>query len=245
VTAAGYVGPKARVDHDVSLLVPEVWSRMSPEECDPSFLLANHFLEKCEDFEHAGKQVRASRLGYRITERFVQAFFGRVFNHPNRVFTEEMLRPELQDLEVFADGVDNIVSTQKSVAQIYFDDGSVARACPPLRALLEIMAKGSWNGKGAESKEVRDLFTRSYLLSSDWYRERLKARQTRERELLENHVTYLQRFLKRASHADEAGRLGIAQRLEQARASLEKVNSAGYVDELSGTIGSEPIAAWT
>src|SRR5262249_38996720 len=32
VTAAGYVGPKVRVDHDISLLVPEVWCRMTVEE---------------------------------------------------------------------------------------------------------------------------------------------------------------------------------------------------------------------
>src|SRR6185369_2134204 len=38
VTAAGYVGPRARVDHDISLLVPEIWCRMSPEERDPKFL---------------------------------------------------------------------------------------------------------------------------------------------------------------------------------------------------------------
>src|SRR2546423_6728038 len=28
-TAAGYIGPKVRVDHDVSLLIPEVWCRLS------------------------------------------------------------------------------------------------------------------------------------------------------------------------------------------------------------------------
>src|SRR5213075_2652973 len=85
VTAAGYVGPNARVDHDISLLVPEVWCRMDPPEGTPQFLISNHFLEKCEDFDHNGKRVLASRLGYRINERFVQAFFGRVFNHPNKV----------------------------------------------------------------------------------------------------------------------------------------------------------------
>ena len=31
-TAAGYIGPKYRVDHDVSLVVPEVWSRMGVTE---------------------------------------------------------------------------------------------------------------------------------------------------------------------------------------------------------------------
>jgi hypothetical protein len=55
VTAAGYVGPKVRVDHDVSLLVPEVWCRMSPEERDPRFLIANRYLEKCADL-NTGKK---------------------------------------------------------------------------------------------------------------------------------------------------------------------------------------------
>src|SRR5690606_11743490 len=56
VTAAGYVGPNFRVDHDISLLVPEVWSRMSDEEREPKFLIAERCLDKCEDFEHRGKK---------------------------------------------------------------------------------------------------------------------------------------------------------------------------------------------
>src|SRR4051794_24977779 len=112
---------------------------MSPEERDPGYMLAERCLEKCEDFEHGGKKVLASRLGYRINARFVRRFFGRVFNHPQAVFTEEMLRPELQSMETFVDGMDNIVTTQKRVAQMYFSDGSVAHACPPLKALLQIM----------------------------------------------------------------------------------------------------------
>ena len=32
LSAAGYVGPHVRVDHDISLLVPEVFSRMTPSE---------------------------------------------------------------------------------------------------------------------------------------------------------------------------------------------------------------------
>src|SRR5262249_52342934 len=34
-TSAGYVGPRVRVDHDISLLVPEIWCRLSPKERDP------------------------------------------------------------------------------------------------------------------------------------------------------------------------------------------------------------------
>ena len=37
------------------------------------------------------------------------SIFGRVFDNPSAVFTEEILKPETQDLAVFADGVNNIV----------------------------------------------------------------------------------------------------------------------------------------
>ena len=111
VTAAGYVGPYARVDHDISLLVPEIWCRMSVEERDPQFLIQHGYLERCRDFEHEGRKVLASRLGYRITTRFVLSFFGRVFNYPHVVLTEKMLRPEMQDYDIFADGMDNIIGS--------------------------------------------------------------------------------------------------------------------------------------
>ena len=108
-TAAGYIGPKVRVDHDISLLIPEVWCRLTPQERAPAFLIAEGYLEPLGDFEHAGAVVLASRLGYRITAKFARTFLGRVFDHPARVFPEELLRPETQDIEAFADGVRNIV----------------------------------------------------------------------------------------------------------------------------------------
>jgi hypothetical protein len=244
VTAAGWIGPRLRVDHDISLLMPEVWCRMQPEERDPQFLIANHYLEKCEDFEHGGKTVLASRLGYRVNARFVHAFFGRVFNHPSAIFTEEMLCPELQDKEAFIDGMDNIVTTQKRVAQMYFDDGSVAQACPPLRALVEIMRNDTWDGKGLSHPEVRGLFTRESLLASDWYAARLKAKQNVDCRLWRRHVDYLERFLKKPSYVDEAERLGIGSRMTNARKTLEQVSSADYVLALRGTLGAEPIGGY-
>jgi len=244
VTAAGYVGPRLRVDHDISMLVPEIWCRMSPEEKAPPFLIAGHYLEKCQDFEHAGKRVLASRLGYRISSRFVHAFFGRVFNHPSAVFTEEMLKPELQDVDVFADGMYNIVSTQKRVAEMYFEDGSIAQAFPPLKALLHVMREDQWEGKGLAHTELRQLFTREALLGSDWYAARLAAKQQVDRRLWRRHVDYLDRFLKKSSYADEAARLGIAGRLAQARKRYEDVESPGYLERLRGTIGAEPMTGY-
>ncbi|MGD0614908.1 MAG: hypothetical protein ABSA69_05630, partial [Verrucomicrobiota bacterium] len=227
-----------------SLLVPEVWCRMSAEEREPKFLMANQYLEKCGDFEHNGKKVLASRLGHRINARFVHAFFGRMFNHPHVLFTEEMLRPELQDRDVFADGMDNIVATQARIAKSYFDDGSVKQACPPLKALLHVMLNDEWEGKGLEHPEVRNLFTRDTLLASDWYAARLAAKQEIDRRLWRRHVEYLDRFMKQASYADEAARLGIADRLSRARKNLEKVEAPAYVEKLRGTLGAEPIAAY-
>ncbi len=244
VTAAGYVGPKARMDHDVSLIVPEVFCRMVPEERDPKFLIANHYLDKLEDFEHNGKKVLASRLGYRINARFIHYFFGRVFNHPHAVFTDAMLRPELQDKDIFADGMDNIVTTQKRVAKMYFDDGSIAQACPPLKALLHIMLNDEWEGKGLDHPEFRKLFTREYLMASDWYAARLAAKQKVDRKLWKRHVEYLNSFLRKPSHEDIAASLGIGDRLARARKILEEVESPDYLKKLSGTLGAEPIEAY-
>ena len=42
----------------------------------------------------------------------------------------------------YVEGLENIFRTQQAVAQNYFADGSIEDACPPLKALLTIMAKG-------------------------------------------------------------------------------------------------------
>ena len=243
VTAAGYIGPDMRVDHDISLLVPEIWSRMSDEERDPANMIAKGYLERCEDFAHKGKAVLASRLGYRITRQIVIHYFGRVFNHPHVVFTPEMLKPELQDMDVFADGMDNIVSTHQRVAQSYFNDGTVDFACPPLKALLHIMAHGSFEGKDLNQPEIRRLFTREALYASNWYRERISAKQKVDAALWQRHVNALQDFLVRARDVDEEYLLTIEDRLVEARAHLGRVGSAAYLEELHGTIGAEPALA--
>ncbi len=70
-TAAGHIGPNVRVDHDLSLLVPEIWCRLTPDERDPAWLIREGLLEPLDDFTHDGELILASRLGYRITRRFV------------------------------------------------------------------------------------------------------------------------------------------------------------------------------
>ncbi|MBI9104376.1 MAG: hypothetical protein JEY99_18310 [Spirochaetales bacterium] len=240
-SAAGYIGPDFKVDHDISLLVPELWSRMSGEEREPATLIKNGLMDKLEDFEYEGKKVLASRLGYRINKEFLATFMGRLFDNPEVVFNEEMLKPELQNMEDFVDGINNIVEAQAKVAQGYIDDGSVAAAIPPLKAILYLMAEGTYDGKVAEDPEIRKLFTREYVLTSGWYKERLILfREAREKQALSS-IDYMEKFLKSDRHKSEAMRLGIPTRLEKAKAKLKEIKSDNYLKSIEGTIGMDPL----
>ena len=240
-SSAGYIGPDLRIDHDVSLLIPEIWARLDPGDRDPKSLINQGYLEAVDDFDHQGSKVLASRLGYRITERFVHHFLGKIFDNPNTVFTREILKPELQGLDIFVDGVNNIVEAHQRVAQRYLDDGSIDDACPPLHALLHIMANGEFNGMDAHHADFRAMFTRESLLESDWYHERLEIKQTRDIALWERHIKSLEAFLALNSHADESRDLKIPERLETAKAKLKQVQHPDYLKSLSGTIGSDPL----
>lgn len=237
VTCAGHVGPRVRVDHDISLLVPELWCRMGPEERAPESMKKEGYLERCEDFDFEGRRVLASRLGWRVTERFVSHYFGRVFNYPHSVFTEEMLRPERQDLATFADGVDNIVSTARRVAEHYFADGGLELACPPLRALLHIMRDGQHEGRDLSHTDIRALFTRENLLASDWYAARLRAKQTADVKFWQRRVKNLEAFLTRANTRDLSAQLNIRDRLDTAWAELRRVQTPEHLAALRGTLG--------
>ena len=241
ITAAGYVGPNYRVDHDVSLLVPEIWCRMRPEEADPRWMIQHGYLEKLDDFEYNGKTVKASLLGYRITDKFVRIFFGRVFNNPETVLNEEMLKPELQDMETFIEGIETTQAAHKMAAQNYFDDGSIEQACPPLKALLHIMVNGHYEGKTLDDPELRAMFTREAMLESDWYKERLVSQQEADIAAWGHHVDYLKNFLAKDTHFAVAKDLCIESRLTAAKEQLAKVSSKGYLTELVGTLGRQPI----
>ena len=224
-TAAGHIGPHYKVDHDNSMLVPELWCRMRVYEREPRFLIEKGLLERVEDFDYEGRRVLASRLGYRITALFVDRFLGRIFELPSSVFPEELLRPEKQDLDNYVAGIEAICEAQRTVALNYFEDGSVEAACPPVRALLHIMAHGHCENKGIDDPSIRALFTREALLASDWYAERLAVKQKRDIALWRRHVASLN-----AAGLDS----------QAAKAELARVSSAAYLAELRGTIGADP-----
>ncbi len=239
-TAAGHIGPDYQVDHDISLLVPEVASRMSSEERSSAYLIEQGYLEACRDFEYEGKPVLASRLGYRITEHFARTFFGRIFSNPAVVLPEAMLKPETQDLEVFVEGIENIVTAHRNVARLYFDDATVELACPPLKALLHIMAHGDFEGKDVHDPSIRALFTREALYNSDWYQQRLAAKQGFDVAQANRFLERLQAFRQDPLYTEACGRMGIDDLLNRARDRAEKRQTKDYAGRLVGTIGLDP-----
>ena len=233
LSSAGYIGVKYRVDHDISLLIPEIWARMRPNELDVQNLIKAGMLERCKDFEYGGKKVLASRLGWRITEDFVIRYFGRIFSNPASIFTADMLRPELQDMDAFAEGMDNMVGAHRRAAEMYFEDGSIEGACPPLKALLYIMRDGSYEGKTLDDPSLRQMFTRESILKSEWYAERLMNRQQIEINLLQSAI----RRLSSSENKDAA----TAAKIAELQAKLKTVKGINYLKSIYGTLGADSI----
>jgi hypothetical protein len=240
-TAAGYIGPKYKVEHDISLMMPELWSRLSPEERDPEFLKAGGYLEQVKDFAYQGRPIPASRLGWRITPLFAATYLGRIFDTPAAVFTQDMLRPELQSLPDFVDGIENIAQAMQRSAKAYIEDGSIEAAIPPLKALLWVMATGSYEGKTIHDPQLRRLFDRDYVLSSDWYARRLAAYQDRELSYLKSSVESLRRFLEDETEDSRSATAQATRELARAEQRLEKLARGDYAKVLFGSIGKDPL----
>lgn len=238
LSSAGYLGPKYRIDHDISLLIPEIWCKMRYSERKVDNLIKEGMLEECKDFDYNGKRVLASRLGWRITEDFVIRYFGRIFSNPASIFSEDMLRPEMQDMQTFADGMDNIVGAHKRAAEAYFADGSIEGACPPLKAVLHIMRDGNFEGKTLADESIRKLFTRDSIIHSEWYAERIITKQHIDMNILQNVITSCQ-----SDYAEEKVNPytdKVLQQLAEAKTQLKNVKSISYLKSLDGSIGADP-----
>jgi hypothetical protein len=206
-------------------------------EREAGYLIERGYFEKVDDFAFEGRTILASRLGYRMTASFVDHFLGRIFEVPGAVFPEELLRPETQGWSTFVAGVDAIVEAQRLVALNYFEDGSIEAACPPIKALLHVMAHGHYNGMTEKDPTFRALFDRGALMESDWYKDRLRAKQERDKVLWSRHKCALNQFLASGLARDETAWRAT---LCAVNRQLDRVRSAEYLDELNGTIGLEP-----
>lgn len=239
-TAAGFIG-NTRFDHDISILIPEIWARLVPEDRDANFLIKNGCFDKLEDFEYNGQKVLASRLGYRINENFAFRCMNRLFDEPLAVFDEKMLKPELQGMDQYVDGINNIVEAQRKVALKYFEEGSVEAAIPPLKAIIYIMAYGEFEGKTIDDPEIRKMFTREYVLASDWYKERLVIKQQRDMQLAQRQLDYITAFRNRPENANCINDMRIDYKIAKLKERLRYLASDEYLNSLVGTIGADPL----
>ncbi len=240
-TPTGFIGPKYRIDHDISFIAPEVFSRMTTEERQPDYLIHKGFLEKVSDYadDHG-------RLGYRITDHFVNRFFGRVFSEPHQIFEPDMLRPELQDADAFKAGMDNILGTGKKIAQSYIEDGTIEYAVPPLKALLSIMAEGEYRPSPREtwtsdSPAFRDLFSYETVTTSTWYTQRLSAQlqfdQEKAQDALKRLLAFKEKHQKELS--DEMSET-LVQRIAMTEEKLRSLKDAS-LNSQQGFIGRNPV----
>ena len=150
-----------------------------------------------------------------------------------------MLKPELQDKESFSEGINNIIETQRKVANLYFEDESYNDACPPLKALLKIMANPD-DEKNLNSPEVRKLFDLENFLESDWYKERTQSQCKVDIKLWEKHYENLTNFISDPIYDGENSNLNIKEKLDAVKEKLKTAKDPNYSATLIGTIGVEP-----
>jgi hypothetical protein len=241
-TPSGYIGPYGRVDHDISMLIPEMWCKLSESEKKPKSLIEEGALKKIDDFEHNGEKILASRLGYRITRKFAYLYMGKIFDEPQTVFDNYLLEPETQDLEAFVDGVKNIVNGHEKIAKSYISDGTADDAIPPLKALIYIMANGEYKDMKVNDEKFRDLFKYEYVINSDWYKERLINKQKIEIRLMKRKIDNLQKFIKNPINESILTEFGYKEKLVLAKEKLEFYKSDKYLKSLEGTIGADNVS---
>ncbi|MCA9217600.1 MAG: hypothetical protein KDB27_31240, partial [Planctomycetales bacterium] len=112
-------------------------------------------------------------------------------------------------------------------------------ACPPLKALLHIMAYGEFDGKAVSDPSIRSMFTREALFASDWYQERLETKQIVDRQRCERNLEYLRSRCEELV-PETVKQLGLADRIATVEAELAVVNRDDFVDGLRGMLGADP-----
>ena len=135
------------------------------------------------------------------------------------------------------------MTTHERVARAYVKDGTISLAIPPLRALLEIMARRVHVRRAGrlESPEFRAMFTRESVLASAWYAERLAAKQAAASGRAAAGLAAIEKFVTTPGNEEPTARLGMDARVAAARAEVERLSGPQFAEQLVGTAGSTPL----
>ena len=240
-SAAGHIGPNHRFDHDISLLIPEVWCRVSPDERDPRYLIENELLEPVGDYEFNGETVPVPEIGlpgdfaFRPrgislacltvrTKCLTNPFCVRKLRTPHRLWT----------------------ASNRSWKRTSALPNATSKMAPSMNAALRSRPScTSW--PLANSKAVTNETPRSErcshprpIIASDWYQERLDSKQQRDVDLWKRHIDYLEHALRNPERIEPELRETVSQRQTQAVEHGSFVASPEYRASLVGTIGRQP-----
>jgi LPS O-antigen subunit length determinant protein (WzzB/FepE family) len=102
------------------------------------------------------------------------------------------------------------------------------------------MAYGQFEGKDIRHPDIRRMFTRDQVLASDWYKNRLVAKQKVDIALWTRHVDYLKTYIDQTRGETGLESLRLSARLQTAQEQLAVVSRPGYLQTLVGTIGVDP-----
>jgi hypothetical protein len=103
------------------------------------------------------------------------------------------------------------------------------------------MVRGSYEGKGIDDPEIRALFEKDHILSSDWYRDRLLNKQRVDVLLMERKIEELETLIADPINGSLIEDFGYADRLEEARKTLDDYRSEAYLASLVGTVGADDL----
>ena len=100
------------------------------------------------------------------------------------------------------------------------------------------------NGQGAEaldSPDLRHMFTRDYLLASDWYQERLEQKVRINQRLSSRKAEYLTAYLDQ--HVDDrvTEQLRLKERLAWIQDEHSRWQAPDAAQQLVGTLGAQPL----
>jgi len=82
------------------------------------------------------------------------------------------------------------------------------------------------------------MFTREAVLASDWYAQRLDAKQAAASARAQAGLAAIEKFVSTPGNEEPTARLDMPARVEAARAGAQQLASPEYRDQLVGTVGS-------
>jgi hypothetical protein len=111
---------------------------MTDEERIPKCLTEHECVECCGKFENNCKLVHPEGMGHGIMPKFVRTLAGRIFQFPETIFSERILSPEKQDMDILVGGIYTILQAYTNAAFLVAENTEFVNAIRLLRAMLHI-----------------------------------------------------------------------------------------------------------